>query len=56
MVENTLSYDDLLKLVTLVTASRDRDLYGVDQDLCDRLEDLTVRQLRFEKEQGVRHG
>lgn len=56
MVENNLSYADLIKLVSLVTASRDREAFGVDKDLCDRLEDLTVRQLRFEKERGCVHG
>ena len=38
MCENNLSYADLIKLVTLVTASRDRELFGVDNDLCNRLE------------------
>lgn len=56
MVECNLSYADLLKLLTLVFASPDRDLYGVDEDLYDRLEALAVRQLRFEEEQGVTHG
>ena len=36
MCENNLSYADLIKLVTLVTASRDRELFGVDNDLCNR--------------------
>ena len=49
MCENNLSYADLIKLVTLVTASRDRELFGVDNDLCNRLERLAVHQLLLNK-------
>ena len=52
MCENNLSYADLIKLVTLVTASRDR--FGVDNDLCNRLERLAVHQLAFEQNQAIK--
>ena len=54
MCENNLSYTDLIKLVTLVTASRDRELFGVDIDLCNRLERLAVHQLAFEQNQAIK--
>ena len=54
MCENNLSYADLIKLVTLVTASRDRELFGVDNDLCKRLERLAVHQLAFEQNQAIK--
>lgn len=54
MCENNLSYADLIKLVTLVTASRDRELFGVDNDLCNRLERLAVHQLAFEQNQAIK--
>jgi hypothetical protein len=47
MCENNLSYADLIKLVTLVTASRDRELFGVDNDLCNRLERLLLNKIRL---------
>ena len=56
MVENNLTYGDLVYIRSLFDTSRQLGIFIVNQDLLDRLEALAVRQLRFEEEQGVTHG
>ena len=48
MVENNLTYGDLVYIRSLLDTSRQLGIFVVNQDLLDRLDDLRERQCLFE--------
>ena len=48
MVENNLTYGDLVYIRSLLDTSRQLGIFIVNQDLLDRLDDLRERQRLFE--------
>lgn len=48
MVENNLSFDDLVCISSILLTSRQLGIFIVNQDLLDRLDDLRERQRLFE--------